>query len=61
MTAEIAVLRQEVRLLEELVSHFPVIPKADHKTQWRFLHFFTATIQNPYTREADALFQLLLA
>jgi len=38
----------------ELVSHFPIIQNATPKTQWRFLDFFTATIQNPNTREAYA-------
>ncbi len=41
-------------LLAELVSHFPIIQNAAPKTQWRFLDFFTATIQNPNTREAYA-------
>ena len=44
MTTDIAVLRQEERLLGELVSHCPVIRNAAPKTQWRFLDFFTATI-----------------
>ncbi len=37
-----------------LVSHFPIIQNAAPKTQWRFLDFCTAIIQNPNTREAYA-------
>ena len=44
MTTDIALLRQEERLLGELVSHCPVIWNPAPKTQWRFLDFFTATI-----------------
>ncbi len=44
MTTDIAVLRQEERLLGELVSHCPVIQNADPKSQWRFFDFFTDTI-----------------
>ena len=41
-------------MLAELASHFPIIQNAAPKTQWRFLDFFTATIQNPNAGEAYA-------